>query len=231
MAKDGIIIARVDHDAVRHLLHLFTLFLGKRAGIPHQTLGLPGLHPLQLFRKSLGIGGSGERFPAEDRGDLMLAMAIARCAAESKDDHVGTKAADHPNHVAQDFLAAPLLEGLFGSFGESEVDGAGKELLGSVNAPGSQQLLGPDDAQCVALLGADQILPAFAAGERQISGPHFAPTRQIGEQRGVLVVRVGRDHQHAPHHVQTVERKTGFGRSRHLALRKGRSKTRADENG
>ena len=57
MAEHGIVVARIDDDAVRHFFDFFALLFGERAWIPHQTLGLPGLDPLQLFRKSLCIGG------------------------------------------------------------------------------------------------------------------------------------------------------------------------------
>jgi hypothetical protein len=40
-----------------------------------------------------------------------------------------------------------------------------------------------------------------------------------------------RDHQNAPHHVQTVEREARFGRSGELALSEGWRETRTNENG
>ena len=140
----------------------------------------------------------------------MLAVAVARRAAEAQDDHVGTEAADHPNHVAEDFVAAPLLETFLGRFGEAEIDGAREELLRAVDAPGRQQLLGADDAELVALFGADQILPAFAARQRKIAGAHLAPARQISEQRGVFVIGMRGDHQHAADDVEAIERQAGL---------------------
>ncbi len=141
-------------------------------------------------------------------------MAVARRAAEAKDNHVGTKAADHPHHVAQDFLAAPFLESFLRSLSESEVDSAGEKLLRAVDTPGCQQLLRADHSQGIALFSANQILAAFAASERKIAGPNFAAARQVGEQRGVLVVGMRRDHQNAPHHVQPVEVEARLRRSR-----------------
>ena len=55
------------------------------------------------------------------------------------------------------------------SLGEAEVDRAREELFGAVDPAGSQQLLRADHAQRIALLGANQILAAFAARERQDS--------------------------------------------------------------
>ena len=86
-------------------------------------------------------------------------------------------------------------------------------------------------AQRIALFGANQILTAFAAGERQITRPDPAPARQVSQQRCVLIVRVRRDHQNAAHHVQPIERESGLRRSRQLALREGWGETRADKNG
>ena len=74
----------------------------------------------------------------------MLAVAVARRAGESQHDHVGLEAADHPHHVAQDFVVAPFLEGLLRRFGEAEIDGAREELLRAVDAPGGEQLLRAD---------------------------------------------------------------------------------------
>ena len=42
-----------------------------------------------------------------------------------------------------------------------------------------------------------QILAALSSGSRQISGTSFSPAREIGQQRRVLIVRVGSYHEHA----------------------------------
>ena len=126
---------------------------------------------------------------------------------------------------------APFLETLLRRFGEAEIDGAGEELLSAINAPGRQQLLGANDAELVSLLGADEILTAFTSRQRKVAGAHLAATSQIGQQRSVLVIGMRRDHQNAANHVEAIERLAGPRRSRKLALREGRRKTRGHENG
>ena len=231
VAQHRIIVARIDADAIGHLLNFFALLLSESPRIPHQALGLPGLHPLQLLWKSLGIGSHGERLPAQNRGRLVLAVAIARSAAEAQDDDVGTEAPDHPDHIAQNFFAAPFLETFLGRFGESEIDGAGEELFRAVDTPGREQLLGANDAELVALFGADEVLTALAAGQREIAGAHFSTTRQIGEQRGVFVIGMRGNHEHAADDVEAIERKTRLGRSGQLALRECRRNARSTEKG
>ena len=106
-----------------------------------------------------------------------------------------------------------------GGLGETKIDGTREELLGPVDSSRGQQLLGADYAQRIPLLRANQILPALAPRERKISGPHFSPARQVGQQRGVLIVRMRGDHQRASNHVQPIQSQLRLGRSRQLALR------------
>ena len=44
---------------------------------------------------------------------------------------------------------------------------------------------------------ADQVLPAVAAGERQVCRLDVAALGEVGDELGVFVVGVGPDHQHA----------------------------------
>jgi hypothetical protein len=158
-------------------------------------------------------------------------MTIARSAAEAQDDHVGTEAPDHPDHIAENFFAAPFLETFLGRFGESEIDGAREELFRAVDTPGREQLLGTNDAELVALFGADEVLTAFASRQREVAGAHFSTTRQIGEQCGVFVVGMRGNHEHAADDVEAIERKTRLRRSRQLTLRECRRNARSTEKG
>ena len=74
------------------------------------------------------------------------------------------------------------------------------------------------------MLGSDQVLAAFAASEGKIPGAHFSATRQIGQQRRVLVVGVRGDHEHAADDVQLVEIEFGLGRARQFTLGDARCK-------
>ena len=62
-----------------------------------------------------------------------MAVAVAGRAGEAQHDHVGAEAADVPNDVGKHLLARPLRQCFIGDFRETEVDGAGEELFGSVD--------------------------------------------------------------------------------------------------
>ncbi len=92
----------------------------------------------------------------------------------------------------------------------------------AVDAPRGEQFLGADDSQFVALLGADQVLAALAASERQVSGTHVPSARQIRQQRGVLVVGMRGDHHDAAEVVQLVQHQTHLGLAGDVFLGAGR---------
>ena len=83
--------------------------------------------------------------------------------------------------------------------GIAEVVRAREILPAPVQAPGGEQLLGAGHAQLLAELGADQVLAAVAAREREIRRPVSATAREVGDELRVLVVRMRRDVEHAAH--------------------------------
>ena len=93
-----------------------------------------------------------------------------------------------------------------------------KNCSRAVDSTGCQQFLRSNYAQQLALFGADQVLAALAASEREISGPDLPAPGKIGQQGGVLVVGVRGDHQGTADHVQLVQGKLRLGRSRELTL-------------
>jgi len=125
---------------------------------------------------------------------------------EAGDDHVRLESADHPDHVAQHGLAAPDGQALLGRLGVAEIPRPREELLGPVNAAGCQQLLGADSGQERSLLGADEVLAAAAAGQRQVRRADLPAARHVRQQGGVLVVGVGRHVQDAAQHREPVQR-------------------------
>ena len=92
------------------------------------------------------IGRRGEGFLAQNPGRLMLAVAIPRRTAESQDDHVRAVTPDHPNHVGEDAIMAPLLQGLVRGAGEAEIDSAGEKLFGPIDLPRGQHPVLPERA-------------------------------------------------------------------------------------
>ena len=82
----------------------------------------------------------------------------------------------------------PLGAGFADRLGEAEVERAGEELIAAVERPRLQQLLGANHAERVEQLGADDVLAALAAIERQIGHARVIAARQPRDQRRVLVV-------------------------------------------
>src|ERR1700732_889572 len=104
--------------------------------------GLPRLQVSELFRETLGVGRRRKGFLAYNRGRLMLPMPVARRAREPQHDDVGSELADDPNRVRENLFATPLGQGLLSGLRKTEVDGAGEELLGAVDAAGGEEFLG-----------------------------------------------------------------------------------------
>ena len=71
----------------------------------------------------------------------MLAMPVARRSRETQNDHVRLKAADHPHHVAQNLIVAPLFEGFLGVFVNPKSIARVKNCSAPSILPGRQQLL------------------------------------------------------------------------------------------
>ena len=62
---------------------------------------------------------------------------------------------------------------------------------------GGEQLFGADHAEFAALLGADCILSALAAGDGEETDVGVEPAREIGEQAGPFVVGMSGDKEDA----------------------------------
>ena len=99
---------------------------------------------------------------------LMLPVPVPRCSAEDRDDDLGPKPPDDPYHVLEDRVPGPVLPGLVNGLGVAEVIGAGEVLAGAIQPPGGEQLLGPEQAQALTQLGADEVLASLTPVERQI---------------------------------------------------------------
>ena len=108
----------------------------------------------------------------------------------------------------------PFRKGFPRRLRKAEVDSPCEELFGSINPSRRQQFLGANHAQQFALLGSNQVLPAFPARERQVSGPNMAPPHKVGEQRRPLVVWMGGNHQQAARVGQILNRQLDLRGSR-----------------
>ena len=83
--------------------------------------------------------------------------------------------------------------------------GAREELLAAVDAARRQQLLGADNPHEGSLFGADQVLSSLAASRRKIGCSNVSPAREVGDDGGVLVVRMGPQYKQTAERVQALE--------------------------
>jgi len=81
--------------------------------------------------------------------------------------------------------------------GEPEIRRSGQRTAAPHRAGARQQLLAAEQAERLAQLGTDGVLPAFAPIEREVRDFGAFAADQDGEQLGVFVVRVGADDQDA----------------------------------
>src|SRR5207253_1813533 len=117
---------------------------GVEAGAAVELERGPGrqvLLPLELGEAG-GVARDSERLLRGPSGRLVLAVPVARRAAEDGDDDLGSEPANDPDHVFQDRVAGPVLPGLVQRLGVAEIVGTGEVLPGTVQAPGRQQLFG-----------------------------------------------------------------------------------------
>ena len=175
-------------------------------------VGCHGCDELQLLRETLRIAGQLESFLRELRGRGVMAVRLVVVGRETRDDDVGPEFADRPDRVGQNLVAIPEAQRLRGRLRESEIVRAREELLAVIDPARGQQFLGADDAQLFAQLRADQILPAVAARQRKIGGVVKRAVRPIGDQAGVLVVRMRGDVKRASEHIQFLQREPDFRR-------------------
>ena len=112
--------------------------------------------------------------------------------------HVGANRANQPDVVAEDLVAAPLLERLLDAEREAEVDRAREVLLGAVEAVQRRQFLGAQHAERLEDLRADFVLAAVAARRRRERRAVALAAIQHHQQPVVLVVGMrGRHHEDA----------------------------------
>jgi hypothetical protein len=88
-------------------------------------------------------------------------------------------------------------ERLLGALAEAEVEGAREVLAPAVEPARGEQLLGAHGAERLAELVADEVLPAVAAGEREVRRLDVAPAGEPGDEPRVLVVGVRADDEDA----------------------------------
>src|SRR5580700_7849536 len=127
MSQHRIVIPRIHFYFARQLVSFGLLLTREAEHVPHDPRGLPWFHPFQLLREARFVGGGEERLLAQNRRRLVLAVPVARRARKPQNNHVGPESPDHPDHVAENLLVSPFLEGFGARLGEAEVDGSRKK--------------------------------------------------------------------------------------------------------
>ncbi len=152
---------------------------------------------VQLHRSPARVAQHLERLACNQAGHLMLAVPVAWRSGEHGHDDLRAEAAHDVEHVLEDGIAGPEPQRFFQGLGIPEVVGAGEELARTVDSPRGEQLFRTDDPQLGAQLGTDEVLPSFAAAERQVGYLSTHPPGEQGDEVGILVVGMRADHQHA----------------------------------
>ena len=150
---------------------------------------------VQLHRSPARVTQRLERLARDQAGHLVLAVPVARGSGEHGHDDLGTEPAHDVEHILKHGIAGPEPQRFVQRLGIPEVVGAREELAGAVDAPGGEQLFRADDAELGAELGTDEVLPSFAAAQRQVGHLRAHPPGEQGDEVRVLVVGVGADHQ------------------------------------
>ena len=134
---------------------------------------LPRSQPVvQLLGKPGRIAGGEIRLVGQHGRCLMVLSSPVAVGTHTGND-VRSQRPDHPNVVAQNLVAPPLLEGLLPTEGVAEVDGAGEVLFRAIEPMRRQQFLGPQGRQGVGQLGPDFVLSAVAprGGDERRANP------------------------------------------------------------
>jgi hypothetical protein len=182
------------------------------------------------------VAGLTKSHRSEVSDELMVTVSVLGSAGESRDDDEGSVQTDHPNEIGQDRLFAPLLCGLDMCLAETEIEGAGEELLSAVEAPGLQKLLGANDTESFEELRTNDVLASVASRHRDIRDAGMVAPGEPSDQSRVLVVGMSAGVQRAGRRSQTLKEldetrrpQAVFGTN--LGARAGRHREETDHQG
>src|ERR1700683_5462208 len=140
-------------------------FLHGSAVLAHQR-NPPRREPLpDLSRECARIGCGNDRSRRQNSARLMLAVARVH-ATPSVDDHSRPKRTKHSDHVLERHVA-PDFHSLIGALRIASVYSACEELLDAVVLARRQQFRRAKNPKAFTLLGANRILSALAARQRE----------------------------------------------------------------
>ena len=104
-----------------------------------------------------------------------------------------TKGAEDPYEVCKSAGGIPGGQRLLHAEAVAKVDDPAEQLFDAIEAMDCQELLGAQNGKRLTDLGADLILAALPSSQRQHAHPKAASAAEVGKERIVLVVGVGRD--------------------------------------
>src|SRR5690348_1889386 len=98
----------------------------------------------------------------------MVAVTVARRAAEAAGQHVWPEDADCADDVTEcNVVTVPFIEGFFRCFGVAEIHDMAEALLHAVVLVRLEKFERAQDSQLVGSLCSELVLPAFAASDRK----------------------------------------------------------------
>lgn len=126
---------------------------------------------------------------------LMMTMP-AMDAAPAVDDDFRAEGADDTDHVFECDIA-PDFSRLLWRADVAGIFRASEELADAVVLAGGEKLFGANDAELVALLGADGVLSTLSAGDGEEANVGVEAVGEIREEAGPFVVGMGGDEENA----------------------------------
>jgi len=180
--------------------------VAKTVMVPEDALGLPGLQSLlELFGETRGIGRGLKGFDGQHGRSGVMTVTATCIRRKPSEDDIGPEGSNGAHHIPQGRLVAPETQGFFRGFGKAEIHRPGEKLFRTINASGSAQFLGANGRQGIPQLRADQVLSTATPRHGEIGRAQIAAPTEGGQGGRVLVIRVGRDVEHAAHHLQFVQ--------------------------
>src|SRR5262245_36925469 len=141
----------------------------------------------------------------------MMTVTAFAGGRKPRNDHIGLELPDHPNHIAQDLFLVPFCECLLRALRVTEVERTSEELLSSIHPSRGQELLRPDQSQFNSLFVPYQVLSSVAPRHRQVTGADHAVLGKVGDQPGILIIRMCSYVQYGAEYIQLSDRQVHVG--------------------
>ena len=152
----------------------------------------------KLFRIPNKISSRDGGLLCHQARSLVIAVAVAIGALESRQDDRRPLHADDADHVAKYRFPSPLADRFFERLGETVIDKGRKVLLvDSVVLAGDEEFFSPDQPERVEQLRPDGVVTRLAAVERQQRHARAVVAAQLRQHAAMLVIGMRGDVHHA----------------------------------